>query len=381
MNSTANKAAKTPLIRISQRNEMPLKKKIVVRLAAIGAALVLDLLFILIVSGKNPFVAFGKIFEGTFGNGIKFTETVKETVLLLGVALALYPAYKMKFWNIGGQGQILMGALAAAAIMKKFPSLPNFVLILFMLLAAIAAGAVWGLIPAIFKAYWNTNETLFTLMMNYIAIEFVILYVEKNRGLNSSSLGIINQVNKAGWLPTLGNSAVLPAILIGIVLASMYFYVNRSKHGYEVTVVGESLNTARYAGINVKAVVMRTMAISGGVCGLIGFIYVSGLNHTISESTSGGYGFTAVIVCWLANLNPFMMIVYSAVVVFFQKGGMSLQSSKLSAALNSYSSEIIIAVFLFSLLISNFFVRYEVKFRSKDDQKTAEEGKGYGNVR
>lgn len=367
--------AKTPFVRISQRNDITLKQRLIIRAVAVAAAILVDALFILIVSGKNPFLAFGKIFEGTFGNKIKFTETVKETFLLLGVAIALFPAYKMKFWNVGGQGQILMGALAAAAIMKKFPDVPNFLLIVIMLLAAIAAGAVWGMIPAIFKAFWNTNETLFTLMMNYVAIQFVVLYVEKNRSLNSSSLGMINGIDKAGWLPVLGNATVLPAILVTLVLVAMYFYISRSKQGYEVSVVGESLNTARYAGINVKAVIIRTMAISGAVCGFIGFLCVSGLNHTVSDTTSGSYGFTAVIVCWLANLNPFLMILYSLIVVFFQKGGQALQNSSLSSALNSYSAEIIIAVFLFSLLIGNFFVKYQVKFRSKKKEAEIAEGK------
>ena len=375
MKRTEACGAKSPFVRISQRNDISPKQRLIIRAASVAVAILVDALFILIVSGKNPFLAFGKIFEGTFGNKIKFTETVKETFLLLGVAIALFPAYKMKFWNVGGQGQILMGALAAAAIMKKFPDVPNFLLILIMLLAAIVAGAAWGMIPAVFKSFWYTNETLFTLIMNYVAIQFVVLYVEKNRGLTSSSLGIINGIDKSGWLPVLGNATVLPAILISVILVAMYFYIVRSKQGYEVTVVGESLNTARYAGINVKAVIIRTMAISGAVCGFIGFLYVSGLNHTISDSTSGSYGFTAVIVCWLANLNPFLMILYSLIIVFFQKGGLSLQSSKISPALNSYSSEIIIAVFLFSLLISNFFIKYRVQFRKKEKETESVEGK------
>ncbi len=354
-----------PLFRIVKRNDTSLKERIIIRAVCVLIAIVLSILFIWIVSGTNPFTAIGIIFSGTFSSILKLKNTMKEVVLLFAIALALIPVFKMKFWNIGAQGQILIGALVSAIIMIYCSSWPNAVLIPVMLVGAIIGGAVWGMIPAIFKAKWGTNETLFTLMMNYIAIKLVGFATENWRG-DKSSMGTINMANSKGYFPSIaGNDLIIPLFLVIALMIGMFFYINKSKQGYEVRVVGESVNTAKYAGINVKAVIIRTVLISGAICGVVGFMYVSGFDHTISETTSGGYGFTAIIVCWLSAFNPFIMFFFAFLICFLNKGAVTLKSSHLSPFLNDYSCEFIILVLILFIMASGFFIKYKIVFRKK----------------
>lgn len=353
-----------PFVRIVKRDDLPLKKRIAVRTICISSAVFLCVILLWIIGQKNPFPAIGYIFEGTFGNSIKFWKTMQDTVMLLGIAIALTPAYEMRFWNVGAQGQVMMGALGCALVMIYGRDMPNALVIIIGILTAIAFGAIWGLIPAIFKAKWNTNETLFTLMMNYIAIQLVSFCVINWQG-TSSSLGFINRGTKIGWFPSIGgNVVIVPLILVIVSLVLMYIYISKTKHGYEIKVIGESLNTARYTGIKVKWSIMRTLLLSGGICGLIGFIYVSGIDHTISSTTSGSFGFTAIIVCWLANFNPFIMPIFAFLIAFLDKGAINLKNVKYATNLNEYSCELLISIIIISIMLAEFFVRYRLVFRN-----------------
>ena len=227
------------------------------------------------------------------------------------------------------------------------------------------AGAIWGFIPAYFKARYNTNETLFTLMMNYVGIQIVEFFVDVWDKKQSHSVGVINATNQAGWFPAIfGQQYLLNIIIVAVLTIVVYVYIKYSKHGYEVTVTGESENTARYTGINVPSVIIRTMLLSGAICGLAGFTEVAGISHTISVKTSGGRGFTAIIAAWLAKLNPIVMIIYSFLIVFLNKGAVQIASD---FNLNEYASNIISAILLFCILASEFFTNYEVIFRHKEE--------------
>jgi len=283
--------------------------------------------------------------------------------MLLCVSLALTPAFKMRFWNIGGEGQVLIGGLATAACMICLGGkIPNALLILTMIVASMLAGAIWALIPAFFKAQYNTNETLFTLMMNYVAIQLVAYFVirwEVPKG--SGKIGIINQTTRAGWLPVLGEHDYLLNILIVLALTIfMSIYLKYSKHGYEISVVGESVNTARYIGINVKKVILRTMALSGAVCGIAGLLLVGGTDHTITTTTADNRGFTAIMVSWLAKFSPAYMILTSFLLVFLQKGADEISTVFM---LDQSFSDIITGIILFFIIGSEFFINYELKFR------------------
>ena len=223
-------------------------------------------------------------------------------------------------------------------------------------------GGIWALIPAFFKAKWGTNETLFTLMMNYVAIQLTSYFVALwENPVGSNTVGVINQRTKDGWFPELfGQEYGLNVVLVLLLTVGMFLYLKYSKQGYEISVVGDSENTARYAGINVKKVTIRTMAISGAICGLAGFIAVAGASHTISTSTAGGRGFTAIIVAWLAQFNTFVMILISFLLVFLQKGAIQIASQ---FNLNDYASNIITGIILFFILGSEFFINYRIILR------------------
>lgn len=376
-----------PLLRISKRADVGFAKAWGIRLLAILVALIVCGIITAALTGLNPLSVYGTMITGAFGTPRKLWIFGQEIAMLLGVSLALTPAFKMKFWNLGGEGQILIGGLAAAALMILLgDKVPNAVLILLMIVLAIAAGAIWALIPAIFKAKWNTNETLFTLMMNYVATQLVAYYVivwEVPKG--SGKIGIINQSTEAGWLPQIGPYKYLLNILVIAALTiAMYVYLKYSKHGYELTVVGESQNTARYVGIKVEKVILRTLIVSGAICGLVGLLLVGGTDHTITTTVAGGRGFTAVMVAWLAKFNPLGMILSSSLLVFLGRGAGEISTIY---GLNHSFGDILTGIILFFIIGSEFFINYRLHVRkssskaasgeiAQDKEKTSENASG-----
>ena len=358
------KQGKEPLLRIAKRDGISRPKAYGIRVIAVLLSLVVSGIFIFAVTKLNPVEVYKGIYDGAFGTTRRSWVTIRDTMMLLCIGVGLAPAFKMKFWNIGAEGQVLMGGVLTAGIMRAYgTSLPTPVLLVIMAIMSILAGCVWGVIPATFKAVWNTNETLFTLMMNYVAIQITSYCVALwENPIGSNTVGVINQQTKGGWFPAIfGQTYALNVILVLALTVGMYIYLKYSKQGYEITVVGDSENTARYAGINVKKVTIRTMAISGAICGLAGFIAVAGASHTISTSTAGGRGFTAIIVAWLAQFNTFVMILISLLLVFLQKGAIQIASQ---FNLNDYASNIITGIILFFILGSEFFINYRVILRS-----------------
>jgi len=356
-----------PLLRIVKRGSISKKQSWAIRIAAILLALLISGLFIFAVTKLNPIAVYEAMFDGAFGSSKRTWVTIRDTMLLLCIGVGLAPAFKMRFWNVGAEGQVLMGGCITAGLMIYFgKSLPTSALLLIMAAASLLGGALWGIVPAVFKARWNTNETLFTLMMNYVAIQltsYCVALWENPPG--SNTVGVINQRTKAGWFPAIfGQDYLLNVILVLALTVGMYLYLRYSKQGYEISVVGESSNTARYAGIDLSRVYLRTMAISGAICGLAGFIAVSGMGHTISTSTAGGRGFTAIIVAWLAKFNTFVMILISALLVFLQKGAIQIASQ---FKLDSNASNIITGIILFCIIGSEFFINYKLIFRHRKE--------------
>ena len=361
---------KEPFFHIVKRDALPWYQAVGIRAVAIVLALVLCGILTTITTGIDPIEVYKSIFTGAFGTERKTWITLQNLSILLLIALALTPAFKMKFWNIGGEGQVLIGGLAAGACMICLgDKLPNGVLILVMVLASIAAGAFWGFVPAFFKAKWNTNETLSTLMMNYIATQLVAFYTivwEVPKG--SGKIGIINQNSNAGWLPQIFGSKYLLSIVVAIVVTLlMYIYLNYSKQGYEISVVGESENTAKYVGIKVEKVIVRTMLLSGAVCGLVGLLLVGGINHTITTTIAGGQGFTGVLVSWMSKFNPFVMIAASLLLVTMDRGASEVASA---LSLNHSFADILTGIILFFIIATEFFITYKVTLR-KSSKKEA----------
>ena len=361
--SQAIKKHHEPLIHITKRDQMVWWKGWLIRAIAILAALVVSGGVIMLLTGLNPISVYAEMVDGNFGSSRKLWMLLQKTAILLCIALAVTPAFKMKFWNCGGEGQTLAGCIAAAACMIHLgDSMPGWLLILVTFVMSVCAGALWGVIPAFFKARYNTNETLFTLMMNYVAIQLVeVLEVLWENPKNSGTVGVINRNSQAGWLPDLfGQRYLLNILIVAAVCILVYVYLKHSKQGYEVSVVGESQNTARYVGIDVKKVIVRTMIVSGAICGIAGFLIVSALDHSVTTTTVGGLGFTAIMVSWLAKFNPLVMIGTSSFITFLDQG-----SSQITTNFNIDSAfpDMVVGIVLFFIIGCEFFIGYQLKFR------------------
>ena len=370
---TSNQAVKKhePLFHIAKRDSLPWWKAWLIRIIAVILALVVIAILTLIMTGQNPLEMYKALFDGAVGNELRVWNLLQDTSLLLCVALAVTPAFKMRFWNIGAQGQVLMGALATTACMKFLPGkVSTPVLYITMIAAAVLAGALWAFIPGIFKAFLNTNETLFTLMMNYIALNLVAFFTfrwSKNSGNNV--IGIINRSGKEGWLPAIGENGftggkfLINLIIVFVITVLVFIYLRYSKQGYEISVVGESENTARYIGINVRKVIIRTVIISGALCGIAGLLLVSGVHHTLTTDVEGGRGFTAIVVSWMAHFNPIYMVLTSFLIVFLEKGAIQIASSP-QLNLDDNFSKIVTGILILFIIGCEFFINYQIKFRS-----------------
>lgn len=356
------KTGHEPFIHVIKRDDMANWQAWLIRISTILVSLLLIGLFSMEITDKSFGETYKIMFIGVFGrlldgNTTMLWKYLQEIAILLCLSLALTPAFKMKFWNCGAEGQALIGGLATMFCMIEFGNkLSNGMLIAVIVISSVVAGAVWGLIPAVFKALFNTNETLFTLMMNYIATQIIAYYVY----LEGGGSNVIQPVS-AGNFPAVGNNDYFVNILVvAIITVIMYIYLKFSKHGYEISVVGESQNTARYIGINVKKVIIRTMAISGALCGVTGMLLVAGKDHSINTNLVNGQGFTAILMSWLGQFNPFIMVIMTAIVVFLRLGVGKIADASF---LNSSLADIVVGIVILLLVGCEFFVRYSVKFR------------------
>lgn len=356
------KKQKEPLFHLIRRaNATPLQAT-KVRSIAIVAGLILCGILAAVITKTNPFVFYGAMFKGAFGSAHNILVLVHKVAILLGVSLAVTPAFKMRFWNTGAEGQVLVGALATASCMYWFGSLPLGLLLVCMLLSALAAGAIWGIIPAVCKAKWGTNETLFTLMLNYVAMQLISFFM-KIWNKNSASIDFTHldptlRINHFfnGSTATGIRRYLIEAIVIITLTVGLYVYLRFSKHGYELSVVGESENTAKYVGINVKKVIIRTMALSGMICGLIGFL-LAGTTQTVSPGLADGRGFTAIMVSWLAKFDPAIMVFAALLLVFLDVGASYIATD---LGVDQSFAEIISGILLFFIIGCEFFIQYRL---------------------
>ena len=350
---------------ISKRDTISLSKAWSIRAIAILLALIVDGIIIYAIVKMNPLKVYVSLASGAFGTSKRMWFTIRDCMILTCIAIGLAPAFKMRFWNVGAEGQMLVGGIATAFWMINFAGKMNIVMLfLCMAISAIVAGGIWGLIPGFFKAKWNTNETLFTLMMNYIMI------------------GIVRWLKGGPWegrpgsqiIPNFDKAAVLPKvfgvhcgwIIVLVLVVFMHIYMKYTKHGYEIAVIGDSVNTARYAGMNVGRIMMRTMFLSGAICGLVGFMVASGANMTLSDTVAAGNGFTAITVAWLSQLNAFAMIIISLMLAILSKGAETLQTRLM---VPTSISDIITGILLFCMLGCEFFINYQIIFRGKSSAK------------
>jgi simple sugar transport system permease protein len=359
---------KEPLIRITKRKELAGQRVALLRLFSVVLAIAAGGIFILAI-GYNPFVIYASIISGAFRSPASLQATIRIMIPLLIDSLGLCLAFKMVFWNIGAEGQMIIGAIFASYFALYYGLWPRYILFPVMLLAGIVGGGLWGLIPAWLKAKFNTNETLLTLMLNYIALDLIIFlrdgpwadptsggYPKIARFVSNAQLPKLFGV-QIGWI-----FALVLTILV-------YFYMKKSKHGYEISVVGESSSTAEYAGMNVKKIILRTMFISGGICGAAGMIQATGSDYTLATGVAGGVGFTAIIVAWLANLNPIGVLIVAFLFSVLEKGCSVMQST---FGISTYTADVLQGVILFFVLGCEFFIRHRFVLRAKIAQDSKE---------
>jgi ABC-type uncharacterized transport system permease subunit len=353
---------KEPFVRLAKRDDLSSGKKWGIRIGAIVLALLVGSIFVAVL-GHNPIAVYQDIITGSLGSATARKATIRVCIPLLGTALAIAPAFRMRFWNIGAEGQIMAGGIAATYFALFFnDQMSKPVLLLVMALAAVVIGGLWGLIPAFFKARWGTNETLFTLMLNYIALG-IEAYLQNGPWKDPKGTGfpIIAMFGQNARLPKVMGVHIGWIVVIALTIG-MFVYLNYSKHGYEISVVGESEQTARYAGMNVGKVIMRTMFLSGAIAGLMGFLVVSGADYTLNTGTSGGVGFTAITVAWLGHLNPFAMVLIAGLLAILAKGSNTIQTNfKIPAS----AADVLSAIILFFMLGCEFFINYRMIFRKK----------------
>ncbi len=349
------------LIQIKKREDLSKGKERIIRIAAVLLSLVCAGLVIMIL-GYNPFEVFPSMVDGALGTEIRLQQTILKAIPLIVTSLGIVVAFKMNFWNIGGEGQILMGALSASYIALNVEGLPKPVMLLVMALAAMIGGGLWAFIPAFFKAKLGVNETIFTLMLNYIAIKFVT-YLQYGPWKSPESQGFPK-------VATFEDYAVLPKLFgihIGWIIALVavvlvYLFINHTKKGFEISVVGESTETARYAGMNISTVIIVSMLVSGGLCGLTGMIQASAVEKTLSASLSGGYGFTAIITAWLAKLNAIAVLFVCIAFAILLQGGMYIQ---ISMQIPASVADMMQGIILFFVLGSEFFLQYKITLASR----------------
>ena len=361
-----NKTVREPLIHLSERTVIHPVRAWIIRIAAIllGFLLCGAVAFLLIEKlQKNP-ERIGDFYncfiKGSFSSARKTWKFFKNLSVLLCISLAVTPSFRMRFWNIGAEGQTLVGVLGAIAVNFYLGGkIPEGLLLILMLIAALAAGAVWAVIPAAFKARWNTNETLFTLMMNYIATYLVgyclVVWVPDGSAIMPKL--------KTGKLPQiLGNDYAMIILITLVMTVALFIYLNYTKHGYEINVVGESVRTAQYIGIPVKKVIIRTMILSGALCGLTGYLIGAGLDQTVNADSVGGQGFTAIMVSWLAKFNPLMMILTSGLIMLLNQGaGQISQDFDISGDFPN----VVVGIVLFFIIGCEFFLNYQIHFRGR----------------
>lgn len=369
MNNPSSTKKKEPLIRIEKRAELYGLKQAIVILIAILIALTAGGIFILFL-GHNPFIAYKTIVYGAFSNSIYIKSTIEMIIPLLILSLGVTLAFKMKFWNIGAEGQFIMGAVFATFPALFLNNMPHFLLLIVMFIFGFIGGGLFGLLPAYFKAKYNTNETLFTLMLNYVALYLVVFLKEGPwRDPNSGGFPKIASYIQRARLDTIFNVHI-GWIFAVILVVVVFFYLKKSKQGYEISVVGESENTARYAGMNVKKIVLRTMFISGGICGVAGMLQASGVNYCLDEGIASGVGFTAIIIAWLARLNPLGILFVSVMFGILEKGCGVMESSY---GFSSAVPDILQGIILFFVLACDFFTRYKFTLRHSDKADRKEE--------
>jgi simple sugar transport system permease protein len=359
-------------IKVEPRLHQPSRRdSLLLSLGAVVVALLLGALVLLLVGG-NPIQAYAHIAKASFGSVGVFSDTLVKAIPLMLVGVACAMAFQMRLWNIGAEGQFYMGAFGASMIvlLPVLPeTAPKWLFILVMAFSGILFGAMWGFIPGYLKAKFNVNEIISSLMLNYIALawnNYFIFSVWTEGGFQMSPM-----FTKNAWLPRLTDiAAEFPffrgltthfGLVFAVIVAIIgWFILYRSQWGYEIRLIGDNPKAARYAGISIAKNTVLVMMLSGAIAGLAGMSEISGVVHRLQGSISPGYGFTGIIVAWLAKLNPIVIIPVSILFGALLLAGREIQPSGVP--------KMIQGIILVCLITSDFFLRYRVYLVRRDKE-------------
>ena len=362
------KTNKDPLIKISKRQNLALRYKLLLTVGAILLSLVLGGI-LLACLGYNPVKFYTEMLMGNFKNASYLKLMIRALIPLLITSLGVSLAFKMRFWNIGGEGQFIIGAIIAMTFSLLIgDSLPSPLGAIVVVILGTLGGGLYALFVAVLKVRFNTNETLMTLMLNYVAL-YIASYMLKTDffALQGQGVPSFKVIAESLWLTeiNIGKFSFDTALFIAVALTIILFvYFRQSKQGYELNVVGDSPNTAKYAGMKVNKIVLRTMFLSGAIIGMAGALKLCGSSagHTFSANISGGVGWTSIIVAWLAKLNPVGIFVASLLMSILERG---CSFARTSLGISDAMSDVLQGIILFTVLASDFFINYKVSFRKK----------------
>lgn len=351
-----------PALRLEKRLETPRSAAFLVPFVSVVLALFTGALFFLF-SGNDPAVVYGSMFYGAFGSAYGLSETLVKAIPLSLCGLGIALAFRMQLWNIGGEGQFYMGAMAATWVALFNPELPGWIMLPAMFMAGFIAGGLWGLLPAIPRAFQGVNETITTLMLNYVAIFWVEYLVHGPwRDPAGFNFPLTAQFAPSAILPAFGTTRIHAGLIFAIVAALvMYLVMRNTRTGFEMKVIGESQSAARYAGISIEKNILLAMLFSGALCGLAGMAEVSGIAGRLQEGLSPGYGYTAIIIAWLSRLNPLAMLFVAFAFGGLQVGGYTVQATGIPATTVSMLQGLL----LFFVLGGELFYRYRLAWRNK----------------
>jgi ABC-type uncharacterized transport system permease subunit len=349
-------------VRLQPRREVSTASQLAVLVFSLLAGFVaVGLVFT--VKGVNPFFALWKILAGSFGSPYGISETITKAIPLILIGSGLTLAFRAKFWNIGAESQLLIGAIFATWVgLNLGARLPAWLVVPLMFSAGFLGGALWGVLPALFKVRFGVNEVISTLMLNYVAAEFLtLLIVGPWKGATQQGFPYTDDLPAAAVLPLIPGTRIhYLTLLVALACAVLLFFlIYSTKFGYELRVVGENPEAARYAGIDFLRTTVVLMVISGGVAGLAGVGEAAGIHHhlTYPAVISGGYGFTAIIVAWLAKLNPLAAIISALFFAGILVGGDAIQ---ISLGLPAATVHVFNGILLFFLIMGDTFVNNRI---------------------
>jgi simple sugar transport system permease protein len=321
---------------------------------------------VLALSDASPFMTYAYMFEGAFGNWINFTETLVKSIPLILTGLGVALAFRLRFWNIGAEGQFIWGAIGATWVMAFWDFLPVTLLLPVGLLIGMTAGALWAGIPATLKAQWGVDETLTTLLLNYVAILFAeFLYYGPWRDPKGFGFPGTERFPQEAWLPRFSGRAHAGLFIALAVALILWFLLIKTRWGFEIKMIGKNQHAARCQGVNIKRNIIVTLLISGALAGLAGSVEVAGISHRLQKGIDMGYGYTAIIIAWMAQLNPLAVTVVALIMGGLLVGGDQLQ---MMAGLPASMGLVIQGLLLFPLLAGSIFSEYRLKIVSGQER-------------